>query len=605
MSSSSFINDEWIGNGIGGGALLPGIYLVGDYVNGTDSVTENASYTIEYFEILNDGTRFPLSGTNTQVETLALGVNAYTITGTDNNLSGTLYRADTFTITTGAGTAIGTIPTIESTISGGAWSITAPNALVPTYAYQTALTEGDNTVTMQYADANGDVFTSDNTVAVRYAGTAPILEIDGQSIVNDIVTEDYEVVVKYLYGGQILVDEQNEIQTDESDAVLYDIGEEIIEIDYALDRGVNQVQITGLTDDFENEFSTTVEPCTKIPHITNNGLTIIDEETYGTTYAATDILTIDLGAPYETTATPTEAPYTFTSGVYEVYNKTASYTYTTGQSNSEPYNITYQASAGYESDAVNMWLFDDPYVGDAGDFQVTDGSYVRTGDIISADGDFTNAVVAERLLQAQSAFLKNGATFLTDDTQQNRLIKAFTGNEGWFLSEHCFVICVIGPSAYGSDFEHCILANDFNTRVCQVDDEANNTYSVQLKSSSDVAVPFSPEAEPQVILVGAESGNVHIETSSGGTFVEAGFGGYPNNNMVIGFPFTDKEKQCNVLIHEITLLPYWPDATKRDEIFARATERWFEIPTATGGNTLTGDDLPEYTGDDLITDTIL
>ena len=335
------------------GGISPGIYVtdsngVERYVETGEtefsSVTETASYTIYYYEILEDGTRLPESGySNTGPNSLSLGENLpITITGTESSATVVMYRGDAFTITTTGGTAIGTIPTIESTISGGAWSITPPGeTLLPSYKTQSPIEEGDNTVTMQYTDGNGDVFTSSNTIAVRYASTAPIVEIDSQDIQTDIQTENYQVTVTYLYGGSLLFDAGEQL-TDIGEALYY--GGVLVDVtNYGLLPAANSVQVTGETDDFGQSFDTTIEVATKIPAITNNGLTEIDEETYGTTYTATNILTIDSGAAYETTATPTEAPYTFTSGDYKDYNFTASYTYpATSVSNSIAYNITYR-----------------------------------------------------------------------------------------------------------------------------------------------------------------------------------------------------------------------------------------------------------------------
>ena len=123
---------------LGGGSLgrLPqGIYAsdsdgrrtyVDSGVDEWSGVTETASYTIYYFEILEDGSRVPASGvSNTGPNALALGQNTpILITGTESTANVVMYRADTFSITTTGGTAIGQIPAIESTVSGGAWSIT-------------------------------------------------------------------------------------------------------------------------------------------------------------------------------------------------------------------------------------------------------------------------------------------------------------------------------------------------------------------------------------------------------------------------------------------------------------------------------------------------
>jgi len=247
-----------------GGGLTAGVYLNGNYVNKTDTVTENSSYTVEYYEVDSDLVRHPASGYSTQVESLSLGSNAYSIISAYGNdpVNGTLYLADTFTITTTGGTAIGTIPEIESTISGGAWSITAPDALVPSYATQNTISEGDNTVTMQYSDANGDVFTSDNTIEVTYAGTAPIVEIDGQDVSGTVVTDKSSVTVTYLYGGSLVVDLGEQV-LDLGEIVYY--GGVLVDVNnYPLDLGINQVQVIGETDDFGNLFNTNTEVAERI-----------------------------------------------------------------------------------------------------------------------------------------------------------------------------------------------------------------------------------------------------------------------------------------------------------------------------------------------------
>ena len=585
----------------GKGGRVPGIYLVGNYVNNS-TITENTGFQLKYYVVDEKGNK---SEDQVWPTLLSLGDNEITISVTP--LVDTfekvvhIYLADTFTIDTTSGFSF-VLPVVESTISGGAWSITTPDSLLPSYEYGVTVSEGPNTISMQYTDANGDVFTSDNTVDVFYSPIVPIIAIDGDDDIRlGITTEERYVSVTYLLGGAVIFD--GDVVQWDGDKLLTYGGTEVTVDNVSLARGVSTPVITGITDSYGNEITTEWEYSvivTKIPKLTYTGLDTIDAETYGTSYTATDGLTIDEGqGDYETTATP--AVFNFVAEQYEQYTFNRVYSYQGGTSNDIDVVITYNETAGYETDAVNMWLFDNPYVGDAGSFTLDSGKYATSSDIIGSDGNFFNGTTAEYPLQAQSSYLKNGLTFVTDGSQQMRLIKTYTGNEGWFQAEHCFVFNFIGPTLYGSDFEYAVLMNDFNTRVLQLRPEAGDTYSCGLKSSSDkVGVPYAPEGEPQTCFVGVDSsGNIRIETSTGGSFVKAGFAGYPASDMVIGFKFSSLTKQCNLILHEITVLPFWPDADYRTAVIDRSVKRWFEIPTM-GESVFSSEGLPAYSSEGLV-----
>jgi len=368
--------------------LYPGIHLEGTYLSNT-TVTENGSFELRYYAIDEDFQRYPATGYAVYPTTLALGDNtvnmAVTPTTTTYNKTVHIYLADTFSIDTTGGTAIGAIPTIESTISGGAWSISAPTTQVYGYSTQTAIVEGVNTVTMQYKDANGDTYVSDNTIEVTYADTAPIVEIDGQSIAGDVETADYEVSVKYLYGGS-LVYREGALVTYIGDVVWY--GGVIVEVvDYALSAGVNSVQVTGLTDDFGQTFSTTVEECTKIPHIQYIGPTTFSKEEVGLVVEVVDGLLIDLGAPYQDTANTT---FTFTDGVYGAYQLPATYAYPTGESNTIQVDIEYVEGSTQKWDNPANVVFDVFGVSDNSAWDDPDNVAFYTGDsaVVETEQDF-------------------------------------------------------------------------------------------------------------------------------------------------------------------------------------------------------------------------
>jgi hypothetical protein len=331
-----------------GGNSPAGIYLVGNYVSNS-TITENSDFELRYYAIDEDGLRYPETGYSVYQTTLSLGVNEIEMSVTPNEETYTktvnIYLADTFTINTSDGFSF-VYPVVESTISGGAWSITTPDALLHSYVSTETILEGPNTIAMQYTDANGDVFTSDNTVDIFYSPIVPITAIDGdEDIRQGITTEERYVSVTYLVGGTV------KLYGDEplwyGDKLLTYGGTEVTVDNVSLDRGVSTPVITGITDSYGNEANTewqySVE-VTKKPKLNYTGLDTIDAETYGTSYTATNGLTIDAGqGDYETTVTP--AVFNFIEDQYEQYSFNRVYSYPDGTSNDIDISITYNEFA--------------------------------------------------------------------------------------------------------------------------------------------------------------------------------------------------------------------------------------------------------------------
>jgi hypothetical protein len=289
----------------------------------------------------------------------------------------------------------------------------------------------------------------------------------------------------------------------------------------------------------------------------------------------------------------------FTSGDYRVYNFTASYSYPSGESSSVAVAITYQLSAGYESDFINQWLFDDPYVGsDVASYVTEDDAgtirYTSTKDIIADDGDFTQSTTAQKPIQATSSFQKKGMQF--EINIYNALSKIYTGNEAWFLSEHSIVFNMIGPNFFSAGFECTIMQAGFNDRPLQVQ-ASGAGYKVGNKST------YAPEVltkgVPQTVIAGRDSsGNYRLVSSEGADLTVGGFAGWSTVDMFLGFFVPDTSKQCDIILHEFGTNNFFPDTSKQTEIYARSILRWFELPPSEG-NTITSDGLTSKTQDGL------
>jgi len=355
----------------GGAGLSAGIYPSNSagtrtyHSSGTNEYTDtafDATYDLYWFEVDSEGVHYPVQSSLSNA--LSAGVNtAIPIVSTHGNptVNVIMRLATTVVLDQSSGIAIGSDPTLTASISGGAWNSDSSDASNKITFTGSPYAEGDNTVTAVQTDPNGDT-TISTAIVVSYFSTAPIVEIDGQDITTDIESESYEVDVVYLYGGSLI--EHGGVQVTHIGEVAYYGGTLITVNNYALLPTQNLVQIVGLTDGYGTSFSTTQELATKIPAIVYTGLTTIDAETYGTSYAATGTIDVDTGAPYQELAkTPSEAPYTF-SLPYEVKNFTASYEYptATGVSNSIPVAIDYVEFANIAlltekiNDGVDIWI---------------------------------------------------------------------------------------------------------------------------------------------------------------------------------------------------------------------------------------------------------
>jgi len=137
-------------------------------------------YTLYYFEVDADGVKQPVQNIN--VPTVTLGENTpIGIPSAHGNpsVSVILYGADSLVIDQSSGVAVGSIPTLTATVSGGAWSASSTDNY--TGIRFSSIAEGANTVVATQTDANGAT-TDSASIDVFYQSSAPILEIDGQKI---------------------------------------------------------------------------------------------------------------------------------------------------------------------------------------------------------------------------------------------------------------------------------------------------------------------------------------------------------------------------------------------------------------------------------------
>jgi len=221
-------------------------YTVSD-ANEYTNTTFDSTYNIYYFEVDDEGEQYPVQLLTGSPFTLTAGINtAKPIVSAYGNptVNVIMKLATAIAIVQSSGTAIGEAPSLTANISGGAWSSTSADA--SNNISFTAITSGSNTVVATQTDPNGDT-TDSASIAVLYAETAPIVEIDGQSIASDIETLNYSVPVKYLFGGS-LVYREGALVTNLGGVVYY--GGTIVTVTgYALLPAHNLVQVTGQTDD--------------------------------------------------------------------------------------------------------------------------------------------------------------------------------------------------------------------------------------------------------------------------------------------------------------------------------------------------------------------
>jgi len=338
--------------------------------SGTDEytgVTFDSTYNIYYFEVDAEGARYPVQLLTGSPFTLSLGVNAgKTITSAYGNPSVdvVMILADTLTVTNTPDEWFYAKSDIVVTgaISGGAYNDTIPNAQyvnstsTETYigGYTPALGWGDYTLALSVTDPNGDVTQASNNDAIT-AKFQPktfitAYRLDGVNWISDV-----EPIPEV--SGYETIDLQYVINTDyslESDgSPVYDVdgsigtvgGTIVTEVAVALGTGENSLSIGNIADSGGALQASEPFLITRIPALRYDGLTTVDEETYGTSYDGALSLIVDEGLSNESNVTPDEAPYTFTSGDYKVYNFTASYSYPSGESNSVAVAITYQELA--------------------------------------------------------------------------------------------------------------------------------------------------------------------------------------------------------------------------------------------------------------------
>jgi hypothetical protein len=330
------------------------------------------------------------------------------------------------------------------------------------------------------------------------------------------------------------------------------------------------------------------------PVLSYTGLTSFYESESGTSVDVT--ILVDAGMVYASSFTET---LTFTAGDYRDYTFNVLYTdLVTGRSAEYELVVSFAETVGYDYDAVNMWLFGQPNVGISGIYTVDTGGYSAVKDVIADDGDFLQTLEERRIPQAQSEYLKLGCKFALNKI--NQMSKVRTGSEGWNLAEHCFVLQAIAPINFGVDFEATILQFDFNNRPLQLRNTGTvGKYNVGNKSSWSPT--FLDKGIPQTFICGRDStGNFRIDSSSGASLVISNFNGWPLNNLFLGyFSGGSTTKVCDALIHEISVLPYYPDENKRTLIYERGIERWFSVIQEGDSNLITEDNFSLYTDDNF------
>lgn len=389
-----------------GGKLAPGVYASNSSGSLTytktgatqfTGVTFVSSYDVYWFEVLADGTHTAVNVISGN-DLTAANPTDIVITGAESSATARMYLATGITIDatrnndfTFLQSDIGNQTKISGIISGTEWGETLPASYITTridtvYIGSFTPPEGDYTHEYVQIDPNGVETTSSNSVTIRWAPWVFLKTIDSNANMRDAqpdVSGIESFNVEYVKGYNVLSDDSSPQYDANGELQTFDeargIGQDIL-VSYPVGIAENDIQVTTISDDFGNTKDSDTKQVTRVPHITNNGATTIDEETFGTTYAATDILTIDAGLTEETTATPTEAPYSFTSGDYKVYNFTASYTYpSTTVSRTIAYDIDYKEFAVELYDIKIHEFLTDDFDFEFSQTSLTEPNYKETG----------------------------------------------------------------------------------------------------------------------------------------------------------------------------------------------------------------------------------
>ncbi len=322
-------------------------------------VTFDTSYAIYYKEVFDDGSISPVQS---QLVNLSIGVNpAVIIASTEEpgvrDISVIMTVADSLLVSNTPNEWFHDLNNVKSevTISGGAYSNTFGGYRTYVGAYDPALGFGDYTFSGSFTDPNGVVTQASNNdlIKAKYVPKTFIVayRLNGVDWVTDVEppveTSGYETIdLQYVINTDYALDENTNPVYDVDGSIGYVGGTVVTEVAVPLAHGDNELTILNVPDSSGQLQDTEVFNITRIPTLTYVGLTAIDEETYGTTYAATDTLAVDQGLSNQTIATPEETPYSFISGDYRDYNFNASYTYpSTNVGNTIPIVITYQEFA--------------------------------------------------------------------------------------------------------------------------------------------------------------------------------------------------------------------------------------------------------------------
>ena len=615
--------------GLGGTSVSSevGIVLQGSWYLGDMTSTMNGSFIVSYR--ITDSTK-QFTEVRTASPTLVAGVNALQISDTINaepyTFDYTINLVDSFTITT-TPNAFSFVKAEQLTglLTGGAYSQAIPFAGVNSsfqlqYMGGQDTLEGDYGIYYQFSDANGTTFYStDNSQTFKWAPRVVIVAVDGNYNMRDALPDvaKSSVAVRYIVGLEVLT-EDNEPVYDVDGKVIYfgDVSDEI-EVAFDLDPSTNNIQITGVADDFGNLRDSDTRSIVRVPTLRYNGLTAIDEESFGTTYVATNTLIVDEGTPEEITVTPDEAPYLFTSGLYEAYNFTASYTYPTGGSNSVPVVIEYVefAQVNPTTLAFKNFTLGTPNSDTSPDpiRTITNRSsvdYLTTfTDIGNGSEQFTQPYDVER----EFTLANNGAGGEGGRCDSN--ITSYSGKSlGYVLDadltsffseslDEFTVVVEITPDHQTGSFEYTILNNfGFSLHLSGTDKPNIRGYGI-----SGIRTGANPVAlnEVNTICIPVDNINnlVGMFDSNGNELALDVFNGIPsgityNISVGCGQSYASNDVKCfQGIIHRFYVLPGLKTLADIQELHGQSEIDYGLIPPSGDGDTVTNDSYPEVTSD--------
>jgi len=453
--------------------------------------------------------------------------------------------------------------------------------------------EGDYGIYYQFSDANGVTFySSDNGQTFKWAPRVVIVSIDGNKNLRDPLPEiaKSSVVVKYVVGLEILT-QGNDYDYDINGEIQY-FGTEADEksANVSLIVGSNVIQILDVADDFGNlkdsDTRTVIglepvgppQPLNVVQNVEGLGdiiniLTydpangyVFAEDVTGTSFNAN--ILVDFGF---TSATSFIYAMTFISGDYRNYTFNIPYTNPiTSEIFYVEVTVEYKATLVYEDFATNLFHFGDPTGGTAASVTIindTVDKYQDVFDLIEAGASLSEVTPAEMPLVTVSGIGKNGAEMVISDVIT--LTKTRTGNEGWYLSEHCFVITFQAPTARGPYFQFPTITIGADIVLQFLD--FGGGFKVGVEGTLGTIV--HAYRDYVTVLVGINAtGDMKLYSSGGDDITIASHPGWQVGNLLLGN--TDDRQTTDAIFYEIGCIDHFPDATERTDIFARSVTKW-------------------------------